>query len=68
MPAILEADDWDAWLGEGAELALLRSLLRPAAPSVLEVFPVSQAVNSVRNNDPTMLDRLPDAAGAASLS
>jgi putative SOS response-associated peptidase YedK len=64
MPVILEADDWDAWLDEGAELGLLRGLLRPAPDSAIEVYPVGQAVNSVRNNGPNLLDPLAEPAGA----
>src|SRR5947207_13142372 len=60
MPVILDADDWDGWLDEDAEPSVLRGLLQPAAPSALEVYAVGMGVNSVRNNDPTMLDRLPD--------
>jgi len=48
MPAILEQSDWPLWLGEvgGEALALLRS----AGDAVLRAWPVSAAVNSVRNN------------------
>jgi putative SOS response-associated peptidase YedK len=63
MPVILEADDWDAWLGESAQVELLRGLLRPAPHELLQIYPVGQAVNSVRNNDPGMLDPVPEPAG-----
>ena len=60
MPVILEPVDWPAWLGETA--ADPTSLLRPAADDVLHLWPVSRAVNSVRNNGPHLLDRLNDQA------
>ena len=65
MPVILEAADWDAWLDEGAEVAQLRSLLRPSPDSAIEVYPVGQAVNSVRNNGANLLDRIPEPAAAS---
>jgi hypothetical protein len=37
----------------------LRSLLVPAAPGRLEAYPVSTAVNRVRNNGAQLLDPLP---------
>ena len=65
MPVILDAEAWDAWLDEEAELPVLRGLLRPAPAGALEVFPVGMGVNSVRNNDPTLLDRLPEPANVS---
>jgi len=60
MPVILEAADWPAWLGEveGQSAALLR----PAAEGVVRMWPVSRAVNSVRNNGAALLDRIDDPA------
>ena len=60
MPVILEPDDWPAWLGEVAGDP--SSLLRPSAEGVLRLWPVSRAVNSVRNNTPDLLDRIDDPA------
>jgi putative SOS response-associated peptidase YedK len=68
MPVILESTDWPAWLGETE--APPAHLLRPAAEGVLRIWPVSRAVNSVRNNGPDLLRQerpgaLPlDSAGA----
>jgi putative SOS response-associated peptidase YedK len=64
MPVILEEDDWDAWLDEASEPGLLRALLRPAPETAIEVYRVGQAVNSVRNNGPSLLDPLTEPAGA----
>ncbi len=60
MPAILEEGDWLAWLGEAPSDP--GSLLRPAADGVLQLWPVSRAVNNVRNNGADLLDRLDDPA------
>jgi putative SOS response-associated peptidase YedK len=60
MPVILEPADWPAWLGETA--ADPAAMLRPAADNVLRLWPVSRAVNNVRNNSPDLLDRLDDPA------
>jgi putative SOS response-associated peptidase YedK len=58
MPVILEATDWPAWLGEveGDPPALMR----PAADDILNLWPVSRAVNSVRNDGAALLDRIDD--------
>jgi putative SOS response-associated peptidase YedK len=46
MPAILEADQFGAWLGGKLSDAL--ALLKPYPADVLESWPVSRAVNSVK--------------------
>ena len=56
MPVILEEADWSVWLGETEGDAL--ALMQPAADDVVELWPVSRAVNSVRNNGPELLDRI----------
>ena len=58
MPVILEPADWPAWLGEIAGRPA--DLLGPAADGVVRLWPVSRAVNSVRNNKATLLDRIDD--------
>ena len=56
---MLQEADWPLWLGEtdGDHVALLR----PADDDVLKLWPVSRAVNSVRNNGAELLDRVDDA-------
>jgi putative SOS response-associated peptidase YedK len=54
MPVVLERSDWPAWLGETE--ASPGDLLRPAADGVLRIWPVSRAVNNVRNNGPALLE------------
>ena len=58
MPVILEPKDWPAWLGEAR--CDLPALMRPAAGNVLRLWPVSRAVNSVRNNGAELLDQVED--------
>ena len=58
MPVVLEPDDWATWLGE--EPGDAPAMMRPAAEGVLHLWPVSRAVNDVRNNGPELLDRVDD--------
>ena len=60
MPVVLEEGDWPLWLGEVDGDAA--GLLRPAADGVLRLWPVSRAVNNVRNNGAELLDRIDDPA------
>ena len=58
MPVVLEPADWPVWLGEAEGDA--PALLHPAADDVLHLWPVSRAVNNVRNNTAELLDRMDD--------
>jgi putative SOS response-associated peptidase YedK len=55
MPVILDPADWDLWLSEDARLAELRALLFPFPSQPLDAYPVSAAVNSVRNDGAELL-------------
>ena len=62
MPLMVTPDRWADWLDptvSGKDRLL--SLLVPAAPGLLEAFPVSTQVNNVRNNGPELLEPLPIA-------
>ena len=59
MPVILEPADWPVWLGEAEGDPA--GLLRPAAPGLLRLWPVSRAVNAVRNNGADLLAPIEDA-------
>jgi putative SOS response-associated peptidase YedK len=60
MPVILDESDYGRWLG-GADP---RELLKACHNEVLYNFPVSRQVNSVRNNDPSLVEPLaPDLSG-----
>lgn len=54
MPLVVEPADWPLWLGEAEGDAV--ALLRPAADGTLRAWPVSQAVNSPRNNGPELIE------------
>jgi putative SOS response-associated peptidase YedK len=57
MPMIIDQDRWSDWLDPAnGDVADLRSLLAPAAASGLITYPVSTAVNSVRNNGPQLIE------------
>ena len=59
MPAILdEGDDLALWLNPTSELKDLRGLLAPAPEDLLEMWPVSQLVNSVKNDGPELLAQI----------
>jgi len=58
MPVILEPVSWPVWLGEAP--GNYGALLRPAAAGTVRLWPVSRAVNNVRNNGPELLDRMDD--------
>lgn len=60
MPLVLEPQSWAAWLGETSMDPA--TLLRPAPQGTLRCWPVSRAVNAVRNNGPTLIDRVDDPA------
>ena len=55
MPVILEDQAIDDWLFPETEASRLRELLRPAPEDMLIATPVSQRVNSVKNDDPECL-------------
>ena len=40
----------------------LPARMHPAADNVLHLWPVSRAVNSLRNNEPDLLDQIDDSA------
>lgn len=57
MPLMVERDRWAEWLDPrtGGDTGLLV----PAAPGLLEAYPVSTLVSNVRNNGPELLEPLP---------
>lgn len=56
MPALLREDEWSWWLDPSAGDG---QLPEPTAVGVLEAYPVSTAVNNVRNNGADLLRPLP---------
>jgi putative SOS response-associated peptidase YedK len=73
MPMVIDPASWGEWLDPANhDVSDLRCLLVPAVASGLATYPVSTAVNSVRNNGPELIEpldpglALPLAAGRAS--
>jgi putative SOS response-associated peptidase YedK len=51
MPAVISPHDWELWLDRSVtDTSAVRHLLAPADPRQFDMFEVSAAVNSVRNN------------------
>ena len=67
MPMVIDPASWGDWLDPANhDVSDLRSLLIPAAVSGLQTYPVSTAVNSVRNNGPSLIEPFaPPAPGTA---
>jgi putative SOS response-associated peptidase YedK len=60
MPVILAPDACDVWLDPSVtDVDVLVSLCRPCPPELLEAWPVSTAVNSVRNDGPHLVEPVP---------
>ncbi len=59
MPVILPRDAWPQWLGEApADAAALQALLKPYPAERMRVYPVAPRVNSVKNDDPSLIEPL----------
>jgi putative SOS response-associated peptidase YedK len=56
MPVILSPETWSTWLGEEpVEADQLKSLLMPYTGEMV-VWPVSQRVGNVKNNDGSLIE------------
>lgn len=59
MPVLLPPSAWDLWLDPRVDdPVVLGELLVPAPASLIEVYPVSTEVNSVRNTGAHLLERV----------
>ena len=58
MPVVIEVPDWPVWLGDAEGDAA--APMRPAGEHALQLWPISRAVNNVRNDGPDLLE---EAAG-----
>jgi putative SOS response-associated peptidase YedK len=57
MPVILDKSDWAKWLGEyPADKDALLALLKPFPAERMRAYPVSSRVNSVKNDEPSLLE------------
>jgi len=50
MPVILEADQWELWLDNRSDFHELNKLFTPHISDKIRYFPVSEMVNSVKND------------------
>lgn len=57
MPVVLERERVETWLDSEAKADALDSLMRGAGAGVLEWWPVSDRVNSPRNDDAELVER-----------
>ncbi len=62
MPAVLAADDYDAWLAEETNPETLRDLLAPREWPDLTARPVSRAVNRAAADGPQLIDTVAAAS------
>ena len=58
MPMTIARSDWSTWLDQDRGAEDVAGLLVPAGSVRLDAYPVSTAVNSVRNNGPELLTPL----------
>jgi putative SOS response-associated peptidase YedK len=57
MPVLVAPGDWDRWLDPSVDdPAAIADLLVPAPADVVEIIPVSTAVNDVRNDGPDLVE------------
>ena len=57
MPVILPREAWPAWLGETpASADALLALLKPYPAERMRAYPTSTRVNSVKNDDPALIE------------
>jgi|SRR5882724_149418 len=57
MPVILDPADYDAWL-TGSDPPALQKMLQPFPAQLMTAFPVSKRVNSVKNDDAELIERV----------
>jgi putative SOS response-associated peptidase YedK len=63
MPAVLKPEAWPVWLGEElADVPRLKALLAPYPSEDMICWPVSARVGNVKNNDPSQIEPVADAA------
>jgi len=59
MVVMIPAAKWDAWLDPSTDASAAAALLVPVASDALRAYPVTSAVNNVRNDGAELLDPLP---------
>ena len=64
MPVIIPPDEYSTWLSKHiTNPEQLRALYQPFPANLLETYPVSDKVNSPRNNEPENIQRSLQAGG-----
>jgi putative SOS response-associated peptidase YedK len=58
MPVVLQPDKFEAWIDPSVKD--VRPILAKASADGLYCYPVSRAVNTVRNDDPRLIERVPE--------
>ena len=58
MPVILPPEQVRAWLDPGTSPTVLAAMMAPANDALLDAYPVSPAVGSVRNDSPALIERV----------
>lgn len=68
MPAVLRAEDVEAWLApKETDPGRLSHMLAPVASDEFEVYPVSPAVNRVSNDSPRLIEPVADTPSQGEL-
>jgi putative SOS response-associated peptidase YedK len=57
MPVILDGEERDIWLNNDTGVAELKLLMKPFDANQIDYYPVSKAVNSPNNDNPTLIER-----------
>src|SRR4029077_16061032 len=59
MPMVLNPETWRVWLGKDpADASALKALLAPFPSEEMTSWPVSTRVGNVKNNDPSLIERI----------
>ena len=57
MPVILDKEARDIWLDKGSDAEELKTLFQSYDGNKMDYYPVSKAVNHVKNDNPTLVER-----------
>jgi putative SOS response-associated peptidase YedK len=68
MPAILTRDAEDVWLDPDVDAVAALAVLRSAPAEEMEIYPVTNRVNSVGIDDPTFVERIADVPMSGTLT
>lgn len=67
MPAILNTEQRETWLDPASERPALESCLGPHADDDMIVYPVGRKVNSPKNDDSSLIERVSEGEGPSGL-